>query len=112
MSEIEKPAEETFTVWAEADGHTRPLIMTGLNFNRLFDDVVVPYQTDAMFFVDGAPVKAKDLKRIKLLRAKKSLGMAMLNLNVGLTRYCGTWPLIPTVLWRGMCTTPRRKLSD
>ena len=55
--------DDRFIVWAEAEGQNKPLIMTDLPAARLFDDVVVPYQTGEAFFVDGAPVKAKDLKR-------------------------------------------------
>jgi hypothetical protein len=35
-------AEGQFAVFAEADGQPKPLILTGLTFARLLDDVVVP----------------------------------------------------------------------
>lgn len=83
---MEDTVEERFIVWGEAEGHDRPLIMTDLPLARLFDDIVVPYQTGETFFVDGAPVKGKDLKRIKILRAKPHLGDALGNFRIGLTR--------------------------
>ena len=64
-------ADDRFIVWAEATGHDKPLILTDLPPPRLFDDIVVPYQTDETFFIDGASVTAKDLTRIKILRAKQ-----------------------------------------
>src|SRR5260370_3303063 len=60
--------EEIFAVYAEADGQTKPLIMTHLTFAKLMDDVVVPYQTDEPFFIDGAPLKRQGLRRMKIIR--------------------------------------------
>ena len=51
--------------------------MTGLTIARLFDDVVIPYQTGETFFIDGAPVKSRDLRRIKVLRAQQGLDHAL-----------------------------------
>jgi hypothetical protein len=79
-------SEDKFIVWAEAEGHDRPLLITGLSLARLFDDIVVPYQTGETFFLDGAPVKVKDLKRIKILRAKPHLEDALQMFRMGLTR--------------------------
>src|SRR5436189_2539934 len=42
MSDQKK--EDKFAVFAEADGQSKPLIMTHLTFARLMDDVVLPYQ--------------------------------------------------------------------
>ena len=60
--------EQLFAVYAEAEGHDRPLLQLDLTFPRLMDDIVVPYQSNDTFFVDGAPVSAAKLKRIKILR--------------------------------------------
>ena len=90
-TEVEIPsmdnADDRFIVWAEATGHDKPLILTDLPPARLFDDIVVPYQTtDGTFFIDGAPVKAKDLRRIKILREKQpGLKGALWTFNRGLT---------------------------
>ena len=48
-------SDNRFIVWAESTSHDKPLIMTDLPPARLFDDIVVPYQTDRVFFVDGEP---------------------------------------------------------
>ncbi len=65
---MSKQKEDLFAVFAEADGQTKPLILTHLNFARLMDDVVVPYQSDQAFFIDGAPLKKQNLKRLKIIK--------------------------------------------
>ena len=77
--------DDRFIVWAESTGCAKPLIMTDLPPARLFDDIVVPYQTNDTFFVDGAPVKREDLKRIKILRAKPNLNFERNRFKKGLT---------------------------
>ena len=80
-------ADDHFIVWAEATGHDKPLILTDLPPPRLFDDIVVPYQTDEFFFIDGASVTVKDVKRIKILRAKQpALAEALGRFHKALTR--------------------------
>ena len=77
-------ADDRFIVWAEATGHDKPLILTDLPLARLFDDIVVPYQTGDTFFIDGAPVTAEKLTRIKILRAKPDLQGEIYRFNDGL----------------------------
>lgn len=77
--------EEAFAVYAEAEGHERPLLQIGVTFGRLMDDIVVPYQTDETFFIDGAPVTPAKLKRIKLLRLKPEFAYARASFNATLT---------------------------
>lgn len=60
--------EELFAVFAEADGQSKPLIVTHLTFARLVDEVVLPYQTDQPFFIDGTPLTRKQLRRLKLIK--------------------------------------------
>lgn len=48
--------------------YDKPLYLSNLPFPRLMDDVVVPYQSDKNFFIDGVSVSAKNLKRIKILQ--------------------------------------------
>jgi len=60
--------EDVFAVFAEAENQSKPLILTHLSFAKLMDDVVLPYQTDEAFFIDGAPLKRKDLKRLKIIK--------------------------------------------
>lgn len=83
---MDEVSDHRFIVWAEVEGHSRPLIMTDLPPARLFDDVVVPYQAGERFFIDGAPVKAQDLKRIKILRAKQHLDSALSRFRRNLER--------------------------
>lgn len=83
---MEGMGEGRFIVWGETEGQARPLLMTDLSLARLFDDVVVPYQTEETFFLDGAPVKGKELKHIKILRAKPALDDALHMFTMGLTR--------------------------
>ena len=61
-------AEHRYAVYAEAEGHERPLLQVDLTFARLMDDIVVPYHSKEPFFIDGAPLTASKLTRIKLLR--------------------------------------------
>ncbi len=85
--EANEQREDRFIVWAEIDAHSKPLIMKDLPPARLFDDIVVPYQTGETFFLDGASVTAKELKRIKILRAKQPyLSDALDAFQRGLTR--------------------------
>ena len=68
---------DRFAVLAETNTHGKPLFLVDLSFPRLMDDVVVPYQSGQPFFIDGAPVKPNDLKRIKILRTKPGLDHAL-----------------------------------
>jgi hypothetical protein len=58
----------TFGIYAEAEGHDKPLIMTSVPFGRLMEDIVMPYQSDKPFFVDGAPLSRKQIKKLKIVR--------------------------------------------
>ena len=78
--------QERFVVWAEAEGHDEPLIMLELTPARLFDDIVVPYQSGDRFFIDGAAVRAQDLKRLKILRSKDHLDSALRHFRINLDR--------------------------
>lgn len=68
VEQLPAEPEISFAVYAEAEGHQRPLLQIGLSFARLMDDIVVPYESGEPFFVDGAPVTVPKLKRIKLLK--------------------------------------------
>ena len=79
-------ADDRFIVWAEATDYDKPLILTDLTPARLFDDVVVPYQTGETFFIDGAPVTVENLNRIKILRAMQpGLNEELWRFHSGLT---------------------------
>ena len=40
------------------------------------DGIVVPYQSDKPFFVDGAPVTKKDFKKLKIIRLDDNFSAA------------------------------------
>jgi hypothetical protein len=84
---IDEPKrEEKFAVLAEANDHARPLIMTHLSFAKLMDEVVLPYQTDQSFFIDGAPLKKDTLKRIKVIKQSGSFDTDFAELHQGMQR--------------------------
>jgi len=73
MSEEQATPELSFTVYAVRKSNPQPLIMTKLSFGQLMDGIVIPFQSDEMFFIDGAPVKASDLDRIMILKQDQHL---------------------------------------
>jgi hypothetical protein len=56
-----------FVVVAVRTHEPTQLVMVRLSWERLMEDIVIPYDTGEMFFIDGAPVKATDLDRLKIL---------------------------------------------
>ena len=89
MSEEEQQQdtkEDFYAIFAEAEGHEKPLIQLDMTFARLLDDVVVPYQTGEPFFIDGAPLTAQKLKRIKILKLNVNYAGAKWGFERGLTR--------------------------
>lgn len=68
MPELIPDAESSrFTVFAVRKASPEPLLQLNLPWERLLNDIVEPYDAGQMFFVDGAPVKATDLDRLKIL---------------------------------------------
>lgn len=63
----QKP-DDRFAVLAEGNEQAKPFIMTHLTFAKLMDEIVLPYQTDELFFIDGVPLKKSSLKRIKIVK--------------------------------------------
>jgi len=70
MSEVEEK-KDLFAVLAEAEGYEKPLILTGLSFARLIDDVVLPFEKKEPFFIDGVPIMREKLRKLKILRQRK-----------------------------------------
>lgn len=64
--------EPKFAVIAELKDDDNPRYLHDLSFARLMDDVVIPYQSATNFFVDGVPVNAKTLRRIKIIQQAPS----------------------------------------
>jgi hypothetical protein len=50
-------------------------------WDRLMDDIVAPYDAGELFFIDGAPVKATDLDRIKILLNGPGFELAFGDIN-------------------------------
>ncbi len=75
MEETQEKKEEEkalFAVFCEAEGYEKPLVLTGLTFARLIDDVVVYYEEEKPFFIDGAPLSKKKIRKLKILRQGKN----------------------------------------
>jgi hypothetical protein len=60
--------ELRFAVLAEKEGDIRSLFLHGLTITKLYEHIVVPYEEDKPFFVDGVPLERKTLRRIKIIR--------------------------------------------
>ena len=82
--EIEK--ESLFSVYAYRKGDTKPLIQINMTFGRLMEDIVIPFNTDEMFFLDGAPMKATSIDRIKLIRQGQNFARRIEDLHFGMRR--------------------------
>jgi hypothetical protein len=64
---ITDAADSRFTIFAVRKASPEPLIQLDIPWERLMTDIVEPYDSGGMFFIDGAPVKASDLDRLKIL---------------------------------------------
>jgi len=67
---MEAQEEQKFSVYAEAEGFDRPLIVIDLPFPRVIDDIVVPFEGNEPFFIDGAPLTRTKIRRLKILQQK------------------------------------------
>ena len=47
-----------------------------LTFSELIDTVVKPYEEDESFFIDGVPLKRKDIQRLKVIEQDDEFGSA------------------------------------
>lgn len=83
QNEQEKP-QELFAVFAVRKGDPKPLIQTHMTFGRLMDEVILPFDSGEMFFIDGAPVDATKLDRIKIIRQKEFFNRTFSDLHYGM----------------------------
>ena len=74
-------SQQNFAIFAEAEGHDKPLLMIRLSFGRLIDEVVLPYESDKPFFIDGVPVARAKLKKLKILRTGQGFEEMFYHLN-------------------------------
>jgi hypothetical protein len=59
--------EDTFVVFAEVEGHEKPLVMTDLSLQELMIHIVNPYEKKKPFFIDGVAVTKDKINKIKIL---------------------------------------------
>ena len=77
MAELDLDAEASqFNVFAVRKDSPQPLMQLDLPWQRLMEDIVAPFEAGELFFLDGAPVKATDLDRIKILLQGPNFGPA------------------------------------
>jgi hypothetical protein len=86
VTEQSPPETRRFGVVAEVDGRQQQLVMLNLPFGRLIDEVVVPYDSDESFFIDGVPVTRKTVRRIKIIALGSEFAHGLRALEIGLTR--------------------------
>ena len=86
--EIEETEDQQsmYGVIAEKDGYSKQLTLIDLTFGRLLDEIIVPYESDEAFFIDGVPVKRDNIARIKIIQLKPGFKSKMWQLDSGLTR--------------------------
>lgn len=82
--EATTPKPELFSVYASKTGDSTPLMQTGLTFGRLMEDIVIPFNGEEMFFIDGAPLKASQVSRIKIIKQTDSFSRTFHDLHHGL----------------------------
>lgn len=64
---IADAANSRFAVYAFRKANPEPLFQLDIPWAHLMADIVEPYDSGGMFFVDGAAIKATDLDRMKIL---------------------------------------------
>lgn len=71
-----------YAVIAESNDYSgKELYLHDLSFAQLMDDIVVPYESDNSFFIDGVQVKKGSLKKIKIVRQKPSFESLLIELH-------------------------------
>ena len=67
--------EILFAVLAEKKDDQQPLYLHGLSVTKLYDHVVVPYEENRPFFIDGVPVERATLRRIKIIKQDRQFSL-------------------------------------
>mgnify|MGYP006885999457 FL=1 len=85
---VKMPEEKAsqFAIFAESDDFQKPLIQINLTFERLIDDIIHPLETDKPFFIDGATLTKKKVKKIKIIRQCKGFNESMATFHTVLHR--------------------------
>lgn len=85
MDNVKK--EQKYGVLAEKIGHHKSLLMINLSFGRLVDEILIPYDNEKSFFIDGTPVEASKLEKIKIFEIGENFNYHLnKDLTMGLQR--------------------------
>ena len=84
MANEAQKKEALFGVIAEVEGRAKQLVLLNLTFGRLIDEIVVPYDTDVPFFIDGVPITRNKIRRIKIISLTESFQYGIRGLERGL----------------------------
>jgi hypothetical protein len=79
-------SDRLFAVLAEVQGYPNQLVLLDLPFGRLMDEIVVPYENDDTFFVDGVPASKQTVRRIKIVEIGRNYSHGMHEIERGMTR--------------------------
>lgn len=82
----EDQQKRKFGVIAEVEGYGKQLVLLDLPFGRLIDEIVVPYDNDEAFFIDGVPVTKAKIRRIKIVELGDKFQWGIEELERGMTR--------------------------
>jgi len=77
---------KVFGVIAEAEGYGNQLVLLDMPFGRLLDEIIIPYDSDEPFFIDGVPVTKAKIRRIKIVELGENYKRSISELDRGLTR--------------------------
>lgn len=78
--------EDLFGIVAEVEGRHKQLVLLNLTFGRLIDEIVVPYEEDQPFFIDGVPVTKNKIRRIKIIKLANKFRDGIWEIERGMTR--------------------------
>ena len=105
------PSEQKFTISAVRKDDPTMLLQMNLSWARLVEDIVIPFDSGEMFFVDGAATKATELDRLKILLNGQGFDRAFANINwhlrAGITAtkemYAKQYPVFIEAILREHC---------
>lgn len=85
MNETTNQDHKLFGIIAESNDYDKQMVLLNLPFARLIDEIVIPYDSNEPFFIDGVPVSKEKIKRIKIVELSKEYKYAMDELKRGMT---------------------------
>lgn len=60
--------EVLFALLTEVKEYDKPLFQHDLTFGRMIDDIIIPYETNEPFFIDGVPITRDKIVKIKIVK--------------------------------------------